>query len=435
MRLDDAEDLWLACVCQAPKYADHSLVTERHLSPRAKAILEEIRRVVADGWPMVAPDQIQGCNLRTIPRRMDAVDAETTLPQAEKVLLEAWANAEYKRALQQAIEVCDERGRHAAELHLADIVSQLQANSSGLHWKKPADVAREILDEIRRSLTEDAPKGLGSGMEAIDRACAWWPPARMTTIGGWTNEGKSTLALELCTGMSIRGIPTAIISLEDEEKIMVKRQLAMCTAELAAVQRLNDRETTEADVDLFHEVVKELLDNLPQQLTHLPDPEVPQVCHAIQDAARNGARVVVVDYLQCFDAEDGQKRSEALGRAARKMKAAAARVGAHLILVSQVRRPKDAEARKNPPSMFMFKESGDIENQTEYALLVWRPGKGSKAAVERALVLVEKAKDGEPGTIELGWDRIRALFTLEPPDDADRGQREIGDGGYTYSPD
>ena len=443
MKLQDAEDLWLACVCQAPTYADHSLITEQHLSSRARLILDRIRAVQADGWPMVTPDQVterdtrdERADLRTIPRRMDAVDATGTLPQAERALLEAWATDRYKQALRRAAELCDEKGREEAQRYLGDATQRLQGSTAGLHWKQPGDVAREVLEEIRRSLQEDdAGAARGSGRDAIDRACRGYPPSRCTTIGGWTNEGKSTLALELCTGLSIRLTRTAVISLEDEEKLMAKRQLAMCTAEVAAVARLTENEATAADLAVFGSVVDEVLAALPMDLLYMPGASAERVCYAIQEAARRGARVVVVDYLQCFEARQGEKRSEALGRAARALKAAASQVGVHLVLVSQLRRPSEANARKTAPSMYMFKETGDVENMTEYALLVWRPDKGKNVAIERAKVIVDKAKDGKTGAIDLGWDTVRQLFTLEPPDDADRGQRELGDGGYTYEPD
>lgn len=434
MRLADAEDLWLACVCQAPTYANHSLVTPDHLSRRGQLILEEIQRVHAEGWPMVTPDQIKHGDLRTIPKRMEQVDAATTIPQAERALLDAWATNTYATALREAADVCMEQSREAAELHLAKQLQVIQASTSGLHWREPADVAREVLDQIRKRLSGTATDALGSGMAAVDKACRGYGPSRQTTIGGWPGQGKSTLALQLCTGLAIRGTPTAVISLEDEEQIMVKRQLAMVTEEIAAVQRLANDEATIPDVDLFATITETDLQGMPLRLLYMPGASVEQVCHAIQDAARRfGARIVAVDYLQCFSTK--HNRREELGNAARALKAAAAQVGVHLILLSQLYRPEGANARKTTPAMYMFKETGDIENLTEYALLVHRPTKGDDVAVERAKIIVDKAKDGPPGVIDLGWDTVRNVFTVESPDEAATGQREIGGERQPYNPD
>lgn len=428
MRLADAEDLWLACVMQTPAYADHSIVTDDQLSPRGRLILEGIRTVHKQGWPHVLPDQIEGVDLRTIPRRMESIDAKTTLPAAEKALLDAWANARCYESLLAAADVCTTRGRDAAIVCFFDALQVLQSRSSALHWKRPADVAREVLARIRRALQESGPlQGIGSGLSAVDIACRFYPPARLTTIGGTTGAGKSTLALSLLTGMAIQGHPTAMISLEDEVTIMAKRQVAMVTQQAEAVRRFLADEATPADLDLLDLIVDTALE-VPMEILHLPGGSSEQVCHAVHDAARRGAQVVGVDYLQCFDTDPREKRSVGLARAARQVKAAGAQVGVHTMLVSQLRRPQDGNLRSRP-TMTMFKETGDIENITEYALLVWRPERGKNVDVETAHVIVDKAKDGAPGIIDLGWDTSRSLFTVEPPSEAATGQRPI-DAGY-----
>ena len=156
---------------------------------------------------------------------------------------------------------------------------------------------------------------------------------------------------------------------------------------------------------------------------------IEQVEHAIYDAARRGARVVTVDYLQCFR-KDGGDRRVYLADYADRMKTAAARVGVHFILVSQVVRPKTESGKLPRPTMYQFKETGDIENMTEYALLPFRHQKGKATGIERARIYVDKAKDGPTGVIEAGWDVERHVFTMEPPDDAEHGQREMGEGGW-----
>src|SRR5690606_28930515 len=105
MKIEDAEDIWLCCVMQAPAFADSSLVTEEHLSPRAKTILAEIVRLHRDErWPMISPDQIKTKTpaIRTIPQRFDTLDAASTIRQAETELVEAWGNEQYHRALREA---------------------------------------------------------------------------------------------------------------------------------------------------------------------------------------------------------------------------------------------------------------------------------------------------------------------------------------------
>ena len=68
------------------------------------------------------------------------------------------------------------------------------------------------------------------------------------------------------------------------------------------------------------------------------------------------------------------------------------------------------------------------ENQPTKVLLVTECSMSDNVAVERAQIVVDKAKDGRPGVIHVGWDAIRNQYTLEPPDEASTGQRELQSG-------
>jgi len=412
VRLEDAEDLWLACVMQAPAYAGHSLVTEEHLSERGKSILSKILVVVSQGWPMVLPEQIDGVDLRTIPRRLEMVDAETTIPEAEKSLLSAWSVAMYSRALQRAAAACVNEGVDAADAILDEARAKMSTSNAGVHWEHPSDVAYAFLDDVERDIANPGEGKMSSGMASVDAAVKNWPPKRMTTIGGWTNEGKSTFGLQILMGLAIQGNSCCMISLEDENRIPTKRMLSALTGDLLAVGRLGSDNMNSKDIITFRKQVKTGIEKLPLHMVNAVGWSVSRVCYAIQDSARRfGCKVVMVDFIQCFDAEGRESRGEAIGRASRKLKAAAAEVGVHLILISQLRRPEDP--RNTAPDMHMFKQSGDIENQTEYAMLVWRPKKGEPMDVEPASIIVAKSKDGTAGTIEAGWDTQRHIYTWE----------------------
>ena len=424
MRLDDAEDLWLACVAQAPAYADHSLVTRDQLSQRAKRVLSAIVAVKEEGWPTVSGHELQRrCpnDLRTIDRRIDTIDAPGTIATAEKALIDAWADGKTKVLYRQAADVCEEKGREAASSWLMEEMQSLEAMAAGVRWRDSAEVTRELVAELRARLEGSGPARLDSGLPEIDRSLAFWAPSRMTGLGGWTSQGKSTLAAQLLTGLSIRAVPTALISLEDEEKITVQRQLAMIVDELAAIQRLSAGEPTAQDLVVFHDIAEMVMAKWPFKLVHAPGWPVDKVVHAAQDAIRRwGARVVAIDYLQCFDTAMG-RRSELLGSYAGRCKAAVTSLGGHLLLLSQLVRPEGRNARAATPSMYMLKESGDIENMCDYVMLVHRPEKGDAGAVEDARIIVDKAKDGPCGDIDMGWDSVRNLFTRGRQKPAYRG--------------
>lgn len=409
MRIEDAEDLWLACVCQSPRYADHSRVTEEHLSPRGRSILDAIRRVVAEGYPVVHPSQLERCgDLRTIERRVDQVDAESTIELAEKHLLRAWSDAEYAKALQEASKMVAAEGRVAAETHLERRIQAIDASGQALHWDTPYDVAQAMLGEKSAQLRNpDLDPPAVSGFAEIDRLVRSWPRRRMTVIGGFTNHGKSTLTLQILVGLARRGMSVAMIGLEDEPEIPVQRMLRFLGRSPQAVDSLVSAPKERAIAEITRESER-VLKALPMRLSYIPGADASQVAHAITDASRRwGARVIAVDYLQTVRTR--KDRRVELGEAAGLWKAAAAKVGSHLILVSQLHRPHG----ENPvPNARMFKESGDIENAAEYALLIHRPNKGSgdHKDFEPAQIICDKAKDGPTGALDVDFDLRRHVF-------------------------
>lgn len=413
--LTDAEDLWLACVCQAPTYADHSLVSSISLSHRAEKILVRIRELHQQGWPMVTADQLEGTGqaLHTIPRRLAVVDAPSTIAQAERRLIDAWADEEYLRALREAQDVCKEQGRIAAELYLSRARDRIAAHGSGIKWFTPHEIGARIVERIRRQLRGDVvDRKIESGFEVFDNALKNYKPSRMTTIGGYTSSGKSTIALQLLTGMAMLGTPTALISLEDAEDLTVTRQIAHIIERVEIAVRLCAETTTFNDLRDLHELVHQHMQKIQQQITYLPGATVEQVRYAVQEAIRSGAKAVGVDYLQCFDVDD---RRTGLSAAARDLKSASSQLGGHLLLMSQVRRPEDGTSTKRP-TMYMFKETGDIENISEYCVLMHRPEAEADVRIERAAAYVDKAKDGGPCVIRMGWDRERNCYCTDQPD-------------------
>lgn len=421
MRHEDAEDLWLACIMQSPAYSKHSRVSKDHLSSRGQRILAEIERVARDGWSIVDPSQLKGCaqHLGTIPRRLDHVDAPSTIEQAETALIDAWTKVHYAKILRDAADTCLEEGIEVAEAKRMEGFAEIEAHTAGMHWVTAGEAARELLGNLQRGM-KDAKRSHfhNSGLVALDEAVKWWQPARMTVMGSYTSQGKSTITIQILTGLAIRETKVAYISLEDAPSIVSKRMVVSRIDEIAhAVEIANDSPSPDALVALIdliqgsNEYVGGL-DTLPFDILYRKRFTIDWVCYAIQDAARRGAKVVAVDYLQCLK-DKRFKRTEFLSECVSRMKSAACEVGVHLILVSQVTRPED-KAKPARPTMYMLKETGDIENEAEYVVLPYRDEKGKEGDYEVASVFIDKAKDGRaPIKINARWDTKRNDFSIE----------------------
>ena len=98
---------------------------------------------------------------------------------------------------------------------------------------------------------------------------------------------------------------------------------------------------------------------------------------------------VAVDYLQALTGTKGQDRRNAIREAFAAMTEVSRARGLILLVVSQIRRPKDAKPGWEP-SKFDLKESSDIEDSADNVVMLWRPVKEGSAP---AHVKVEKCKD------------------------------------------
>lgn len=412
----NAEDLWLSCIMHAPAYADHSLVTEEHLSPRARKVLGAIKAQAGQGYTLIQPDQLglDEAALCSIPRRWGTIDAATTITEAEQLLIESWCTVQTEAVYKRCAEITRTDGRERAALYHADAIAKLGANASGIHWETPFEVAEGFLLAEERKLYGEGPPPIVTMFERLDDMVGNWAPKHETVIAGYTNDGKSTLAVTLLTGMALRDTPCAYLSLEDESKIPVKRQMTIVEEDLAVVARLASRRLTADDIRVLRRLAHDHMRGWPFKLVHAIGWGIERVCFAIQDAVRRfGCKVVCVDYLQAFQTT-GDRRQQ-LGQYAARMKAAAAHVGAHLILVSQIVRPSEGNARLARPNMFMLKESGDIENGAENVVLAWRMQKGMDVAFEDARLILDKSKDGGTGEIPVSWDTTRHYFCRTAP--------------------
>jgi len=87
--------------------------------------------------------------------------------------------------------------------------------------------------------------------------------------------------------------------------------------------------------------------------------------------------LIVVDYLQIMKPHEGKNRYEQIGAMSVACKQMALELGAVVMLLSQFRRPEPQVSGKafkdNPPSIYDLKESGSIENDADFVLLLHKP--------------------------------------------------------------
>lgn len=135
------------------------------------------------------------------------------------------------------------------------------------------------------------------------------------------------------------------------------------------------------------------------------------------DALSRRAEVVYIDYLQLVEPERASKgwnRQEEVAAISRRLVQFSKSTGVTVIALSQLSRPvKDGKSQKAPPSMSDLRESGQIEQDADVVLTIWREDRQNIRAPRFLDVL--KNRQGRTGRFSLEFDGAHQHFAISRP--------------------
>ena len=129
---------------------------------------------------------------------------------------------------------------------------------------------------------------------------------------------------------------------------------------------------------------------------------------------KEGVELVVVDYLQLMEAPGAENRRLEIGRVSRSLKLLAKRLNVPIVLLSQLSRGPEQRADKRP-MLSDLRESGDIEQDADAVLFLYRPEyyapEEKKAELAGAAdVIVAKQRNGPTGSVPMYFHSEYARF-------------------------
>lgn len=125
---------------------------------------------------------------------------------------------------------------------------------------------------------------------------------------------------------------------------------------------------------------------------------------------KSGLSIIIVDYLGLMRGE-GENRTQQIGSVSRGLKGLALEFDVPVIAVAQLNRANESRTDKRP-MLSDLRESGDIEQDADIVLMVYRDEYYSdcSAAKGTAEVLVRKHRNGATGMVRLGFVSEHARF-------------------------
>jgi replicative DNA helicase len=258
--------------------------------------------------------------------------------------------------------------------------------------ERQANVMSEIIASLNRGI--EYPTGyakLDFQTKGIERGVKW-------TIGAFTSNGKTALAMNIAKRIAGKGNEVTLFSTEMTEKQMTERFAVM----QSGINKDYQTSITQAEKQAYREGVN-IIQDLPlyfSETTSLSDIRI--------TIRKKSSLLYIIDYIQDIRPDYPiRNENERMTYIAQELHRLAKEYNVCIIEISQFSRPQDKD-KHNTPSLFYYRGSSAIEHKTDVGILMYYP-------YQQALTEEHKKKLKDEGkdkiiNIRIGKNRIHPII-------------------------
>ena len=266
------------------------------------------------------------------------------------------------------------------------------------------DASQAAMDFYNRQEANTKPEYLTWGMEKLDSAL-FAELGDFIVIGGYPSSGKTLLSIQFALEWAQK-YRVGYFSLETSPAKLIDRLMSHLSQ--VPLSKIKTRDLNEADWAALAQAGSKLstmqLDCIDAGGMTVRD---------IQAVALNKRyQVILVDYLQLV-VDAGKGRYEQVTNISQGLHTMARSNNITVVALAQLSRPEKTNGKPQPPTMSSFRESGQIEQDADIAILLW-PSDPNDNRSNRVLK-VGKNKEGERTKFELEFDGARQTMTPAEP--------------------
>jgi replicative DNA helicase len=341
--------------------------------------------------------------------RQKAISREL-IEAANEVLRDGYSNS---FTAEQLLESAESRIFGIAE-------DQVQGQTSDL-----GDVVNDAMARISRRAEERHPiTGVPSGFFELDDLTSGFQGSQLIILAARPSMGKTALALNVSEHVVVDCKMAALfVSLEMGELELAERLL--CSRSRVDGHKLRTgRNLGPRELAMLGRGYDELRSGGTLMIDDTPARNMLQItANARRLKLRNDIKLIIVDYIQLIDAEDGRdSRQEQIAKISRRLKTLARELNVPVIALSQLNRAVESREDRRP-RMADLRESGAIEQDADMVLLLHRPeyyDPNDQPGI--AELIVAKHRNGATGSIKLtflkNFMRFENLAAVAEPIDA-----------------
>lgn len=300
-----------------------------------------------------------------------------------------------------------------AEKNILDVTRSRRSSE----FKDSKSVVESVLESIRiKSETGTGITGMGTGYVDLDRITSGFQRGDLIILAARPSVGKTALALNLGTHMSIiNKLPTAIFSLEMPAEQLMSRILTFSSG-VSGTKLRDGTIKSNDDWNKLYEAANRIKE-APIYIDDSPSLKISEIfskCRKLK--AEHDLGVIIIDYLQLMDSgSNSENRQQAVSEISRAFKGLARELDVPVIALSQLSRSVETRQDKRP-MLSDLRESGAIEQDADIVMFLYREEYHSgeeESDKQQTDVIIAKHRNGSLATVPLVFEKnINAFHSI-----------------------
>lgn len=259
------------------------------------------------------------------------------------------------------------------------------------------DTFKDLLGQALEQMKTGGTRGIGTGIPLLNRCTNGLQEGHFIVLGARPAVGKTALAVNLASHIR-KEHKVSFFSLEMPALAIAQRIL--CLESNIPFSRLIRGKVDVDEKRRLQDAFKILSDS--GVFIHAGDSRMATIKEQIRRDVEEGAKLVIIDYLNLISGVSGRQRWEMVGEITREIKLTAMERKIPIIGLAQLGRI----AEKEKPTLADLRESGSIEQDADLVGLLIRERDSEEAVLD-----VAKNRHGAPRKINLTFNAELMVFT------------------------
>jgi replicative DNA helicase len=286
--------------------------------------------------------------------------------------------------------------------------------------KSIQELTFEVQNEISAAYNSDwnAVQGISTGFEAFDQTFGGLEPSNLIILAARPGMGKTSWAMNIAVSNAMKGIPTAVFSMEMSAGQLIKRIIS-------GKIHVSYEEISKGHLkQVQYDEAQQMAALIAQWPMHITDCSL-SIAELRQRARRwyriHGIQLIVIDYLQLIRSDERAKngnREQEISYISNSLKALAKELNIPILALAQLSRQVEQRGGSKRPILSDLRESGSIEQDADQVFFIYRPEYYNIAEMEDGMptagiaeIISAKNRHGRTGTISLHFEAKYTTFS------------------------